>query len=286
LQNDGVPTWGSATWGCSSVSFILHNEVYAGVSRFDDIDIAVPALISREAWQLAQGRLNANEYTGRPSTRFLLRGVLYCECGLRMHGESKGRYTAYRCAGRDRSTCRKRAKGGLVDSAAWSALRDVFTDSAAVRARLQAVRESLTETVSLDDLRDRLRKAKRKETAVTMSLMDPDLLDVRADIKAQYRIAAEERRRAEGDLAAAERAQGTSGAEWIEDAVAGVREFMQHATDPTKKQAFVRWLVRRADMKEEAVQMTCFFVPKPSSKLQDSGHFHGLQVVVNARLAA
>ena len=117
LRAAGAPTWSGRQWGHSSVSRILTNETYAGTAYFgthrregkllrlrepsERIPLQVVPLVERATWEQVQARIAENPKIGRPSDAYLLRGVLYCTCGRRMHGERSRKCYSYRCSGRD-----------------------------------------------------------------------------------------------------------------------------------------------------------------------------------------
>jgi site-specific DNA recombinase len=162
LRDAGAPTWSGRKWGKSSVGRILCNETYAGVAHYgthkregkllkiresaDRISVAVPALVTREQWLRVQARLASNPYVGRPSLKFMLRGILHCaKCGRKMTGEISRKGRAYRCTGRDplRHTgqiCRSRVGVTSLDNAAWSVLASTFSNVTLLRQTLQSRR--------------------------------------------------------------------------------------------------------------------------------------------------
>jgi site-specific DNA recombinase len=103
LNEAGVPTYSDARgkrkkrggWEQSAVRRMLRNETYAGVWRYGkesskDWDslptVAVPAIVSREMWEMAQRRIDENRRTRRrePKHQYLLRRRAWCGCGLKM----------------------------------------------------------------------------------------------------------------------------------------------------------------------------------------------------------
>jgi site-specific DNA recombinase len=290
LRAAGAPTWGGGKWGKSSVARILSNETYAGKAHYgthrregkllrlrdaaDRISVPVLALVTREQWERVQGRLAANPQVGRPSSNFLLRGILYCaKCGRKMNGESSRKSRSYRCAGRDSlavkgERCGNQARIAEVDLAVWSALRRVFSDPEFLQDTLRR-RESELRNIEphhIEDLRKRLGKLRLKEKTVLTAMLDPDLAAERAAIKVLYKAAVEERRRVEAELARIESAnQVTAPAvNWVNETAEAIRELMADLTEPATKQEFVRRLVTRAEWDSGEIRMFCVLVPKLS----------------------
>lgn len=310
LRASGILPWNPrGKWGKSSVGRILANETYAGVAHYgthkregklirlrataDRIALSVPALVSREQWERVQSRLASNPYAGRPSAKSLLRGVLFCaKCGRKMAGGESRRGRSYRCTGRDRlrvegELCRNDAKGEELDGAVWQLLSRTFTDAAFLRETLQ-LRESGLRDVhpgQVDDLRKRALKLRRKEESAMSLMLDPDMAERRTQIKAEFKAAAEERRRVEVEIASLENPRQSSGLGWIDEAALAIREFIAIAT-PEIKQQFVRRMVQRAEWNGEEIKMTCFIAQKSATSSARCDQFGGLQVVVTAKVAA
>jgi site-specific DNA recombinase len=313
LREDGVPTYTGRKWGKSSVSRILQNETYAGVAHYgthrraggnvrvlatsERIPVTVPALISREQWQRVQTRMGENAQVGRPTTTLLLRGILHCgACGRRMHGETGRKGKSYRCAGRDRlrtlaEPCTIHASAPAIDSAAWAAIRRIFTDAEYLRGLLRSREESLKafDPAALDELRKRALKLKRKEETILSLMLDPDLTDRRSELKREYRAAADECRQVEAEIAAIEKANqaGRTSAEWLVAQLAEIREFVADLRDAALRQEFVRGLLQKAELIGDEIRMVLFIAAKSATTSTHCDQLpDGIQVVVTARVAA
>jgi len=97
-------------WAHKSVYHILSSETYCGVLRYgkeigyrgkggkrpkeEHILVDVPAIVSRETWELAQARKAYNSKIAKRKMKheYLLRGLITCGCGGAMVGTSKGKY--------------------------------------------------------------------------------------------------------------------------------------------------------------------------------------------------
>jgi site-specific DNA recombinase len=125
----GIPTPGesrrgrprireSGMWAFGTVRRILTSETYMGVFRYgrmggyhrgkkrstrpkdELIALEVPPVVSREVWEAAQERRNHNKRISGKK-RYLLRGMVVCECGRKMTGSVSGSdISRYRCGGR------------------------------------------------------------------------------------------------------------------------------------------------------------------------------------------
>lgn len=313
LRERGEPTYAGRRWGHSSVRRILTNETYAGVAHYgthrregkvlrlrasaDRISLPVPAVVARELWLRVQARLSSpSANIGRPSSACLLRGLLYCHCGRRMHGDrSRGSY-AYRCAGRDvmrhsGEPCKVSINARAVDSAVWSAIRQVFMDSGWLRSELAKQQAEIVKDADsgrLPALRAKVEKLRRREDAAIATMIDPDMAAGRAAIKSQYRAAVDERRRVESEIATAEQAELATvpAEEWLEETVSAVREYIADLENPAARQEFVRRLVGRAEYEGGNIRMALFIDAKMGNTSARCAQFRRLQITVNARVAA
>lgn len=112
LAEEGIPGPAGKGWLYSSILRMLKNETYAGILRRKDEQpdwepVKVPPIISRETWEKAQARLNANKRFNPKRTRgkFLVQRLVYCGlCGhtltvvTRTEGDKSWSY--YTCTAR------------------------------------------------------------------------------------------------------------------------------------------------------------------------------------------
>ena len=116
LNQIGIPTPSQAKglsrnhtgWSYVSVNYLLSSETYCGVLRYgkrigyrggkrpieEQILVDVPAIVTREMWELAQARRAYNSKMAKRRMRreYLLRGMIYCGCGRVMVGANGRRY--------------------------------------------------------------------------------------------------------------------------------------------------------------------------------------------------
>ncbi len=286
LREQGAPTWSGKKWGHSSVHRILTNETYAGVAHYgtfrragkllrlrnreeERIALQVPPLVDRACWERVQRRLaeNAGSRPGRPSSSFLLRGILYCSCGRRMCGEKSRKHHAYRCSGRDAlrvsgEHCRASVHAGKLDALVWQQLLRAFTDVEALEELLREEEEALRQAdpESRPKLAAQVKRLKGREEAALALLLDPDFAADRPKLKSEYREAQQARMRAETQLAAlAQQETAAHGSrEWVREVVALIAEDLESLTEQAARQSFVQRAVTRADWDGEEVTMHCF----------------------------
>lgn len=162
LTAQRIPTWADrreAThgkkqayghWNDVVIIRLLRKAVYAGnyeywmsyadghkrtIPREERRSAAVPAIVSRETWELAQRRLDAGRsQSKRRGTAFYLIGRRFrCSCGYAMVGSRKGHEntdTAYTCAGkRSRPPCSTPSyHGARTDTAVWAWIASLIRD--------------------------------------------------------------------------------------------------------------------------------------------------------------
>lgn len=321
LREIAAPTWSGRKWGHTSVRRILTNETFAGVAYFgthrrvgaqlklrnpqERIALPVTAIVTREQWEAAQTILRENPaQVGKPSTAYLLRGVLYCVCGKRMGGEFSRKCRAYRCSGRDamRHTgvgCTRRVSVPKLDAAVWQSVLDVFTDAARLRGILAEYQAELRDQVPdrSEALARQVRGLRGKEDRCLSLMLDTDMAGDIATLKRRYLEAQRARQSAEAELsriAAVHRQVENAGA-WIERVANVLRENLLTMTDPAARQGFIRGLVSRAQWDGSmSVKLDCFLGAEMDTTCSRSVLFgagqlpqsKGLHFSLTARLAA
>lgn len=317
LRSLGVPTWGGKRWGHSSVRRILVNETYAGMAYhgthkrdgkrltlrnpIERIAIPVPAIVPRELWDRVQRRLAANPCNGRPSSRYLLRGLLHCgACGRRMTGNSRRGHTTYRCNGRDASRhqgapCKLCVNARRIDTTVWEAILSRFTNVDFLRSvlseherALRADEELEAPESKLQGLRAQVAKLKRRESAAVLSLTDADLMDARPALKQKYREIRAELLRVESAIASIEQSARVVaiGADWLKETVELLRGYIPTLESPEQRQEFVREVISRAEWAGDEVRLHCFIGAKAGSMHSSSDQFRSLAFTIVAKVAA
>src|ERR1041384_256452 len=114
----------SCTWESVTVQRIISAETYAGVWYYgkEQIPVQVPALVSREIWELAQEKRIYNiKFSKRKMKReYLLRGLIFCGCGRGMVGTNGTYYCTRRYQTSGGEACTEGfVKGHVVESITW-----------------------------------------------------------------------------------------------------------------------------------------------------------------------
>jgi site-specific DNA recombinase len=157
-------------WDRSTVYWIVISETYCGVLHYGkfigengrggkrsldaQISIEVPAIISRETWELAQERREYNRKIAKRRTKreYLLRGLIKCGCGFRMIG-TKGRYY---CNGRIRKySCKEPlVPGQVIEPLVWAYVMELITSPGRFEERLR-----LAQAKELENTKPRRKEA-------------------------------------------------------------------------------------------------------------------------------
>ncbi len=155
-----------------SVYEMLRNEKYTGVysytvNRSDKkaepetirIENSHPAIIDRDTWERVQKIMNAKKNNGRkPKADYLLTGLVFCECGSAMHGQTSKRkgdgqeyeYRYYLCS----AHCgNKSVKADYVEECVYSYLQALMTDEnkATLQTTLAKYKRELQAATAVDE---------------------------------------------------------------------------------------------------------------------------------------
>lgn len=168
LNQMGLVTPNGKKWQRSTIRTVLINEAYCGTWRFqkegraieETIPVAIPAIIDRQTWELAQNQIKHNkEYAkrNRKPGRYLLATHLTCGyCNYKMFGQAKDQYMYYVCRNVGLSKekiceCHNpRFIVKIVDSKVWDKLEEVSKDKDKLLEGLrgyQATQESKVEPI-------------------------------------------------------------------------------------------------------------------------------------------
>jgi len=154
-------------WETMAVRRIILAETYCGVLYYgknigangrggkrpkeEQIAVIVPAIVSREIWELAQARRAYNSRVAKRRTKreYLLRGLIKCGCGHSMVG-TKSRYY---CSGRNHTNilenrCKEPSVNGrLLEPITWDYIMNLITDPTLFEQRLRQAQTQEAENV-------------------------------------------------------------------------------------------------------------------------------------------
>jgi site-specific DNA recombinase len=157
------------------------------------ITVPVPALVSAEQFDLAQGRLAANQRSARRSTThpYLLRGLVSCGvCGLSCSGVTRSasdtRYRYYRCRGKLAKVSSGRASccparfipAGQLDELVWADLCAVLQQPQLVAQALQRAHSGAWVPQELRRRQATLRSVRASVTRQRQRLLEAYLAEV------------------------------------------------------------------------------------------------------------
>jgi len=112
----------SGLWNVGTIQKMLSNESYTGIKRWFDKEIkkewvyTIPQIISVSLFQKVQKQLKENlkNYDNYKKNHYLLDGLLYCDCSIRISSETKvrpyGKTQKYFC-----SSNVKKSRGELIN---------------------------------------------------------------------------------------------------------------------------------------------------------------------------
>lgn len=256
-------TAGVHHWEPTTVSRILRNETHKGIwhwnktkkvkrgdrmvqverPREEWLTLTVPQIVDEATWARAQTQLDRNKQHARRNAKrdYLLRGLVFCECGRRWTGRYKNHLgrAYYRCPvtetepWRGKCTYRHGIEQGKLESVVLAAVKDFLLNPeirakgmASERERVGVERQRLTENLAAIDKRisDVQRRLGALLDAALTDGFPADIIDQRKrDLLAERETQVREREQALARLSA-------TGAPDIEAAI--------EALAPTVEQAF------------------------------------------------
>lgn len=153
-------------WSPATVRRIISNPVYKGVwyygktrrtkvggktsqknrNESEWIPVSVPAIVDEQIWEAAQACLARNKQESLRNTKreYLLRGMIFCQCGRRWTGRYKNHLNRayYRCPTTEAEHWRNRCSmpGGIlqtkIETAVWESVKSFLLDPKNLRAEL------------------------------------------------------------------------------------------------------------------------------------------------------
>lgn len=264
LQSDGVPTWTGKKWWYTSVEAVLKNDTYTGAGSHGSIVVPVPPLVSQELFDRCAARLSSNPNWGRPTGRYLLRGLIWCDCGKKMYGDTSHDRRRYRCRGRHRQVGAEAAEETVflaVQDALGAALPGLIREHVDGLRRLHGGREN--------ELRTALERARRMEQRAMEDSMSCDD-EQRGWYRERIREAAAERRRIAAELGAIESVDSLASLlDLPADELAGlVRQEVAELLTPVERREFIVRSLDRAVFDGAGFVLTVpFYGPEMASYL-------------------
>jgi site-specific DNA recombinase len=161
LNSAGLPTPSmgngthvvSATWDHVTVSRLLRSKVYVGQAHWGAVPMTVPPIVSQEDFDAVQPMLESNSaFTKRHQKHeYLVKGLLFCECGARMYGHSNdhGKWRYYFCS----KNCGrfKNAVAGTIERQAFTDAYKLLSDHKVVRDLYRKQKAADPERTALAD---------------------------------------------------------------------------------------------------------------------------------------
>lgn len=132
-------------WSRTVINHLLHNRAYIGEFHFAGHVLSCPPIVDEKVFIAVQRNFEEQrrKHTGRPSTKYLLRGMLWCgKCGRRCITSPNHGYPQYRCGHVQLAPYKKLCDvPGIsvahIEAAAWGALWTMLSDPAALGEQLR-----------------------------------------------------------------------------------------------------------------------------------------------------
>lgn len=216
LNENKIPSPLGKRWHTSTVGRILHNEVYAGVfynfkyqteitSRGSKerkykkrpneqrYPVEVPAIVSREIWELVQAKIKENGLKTRKGRRYnyLLSGQITCGvCGREYYTCPQYNGPYYRCAGSYRivtlNTCKApmlpaktNSKTLGLDDLVWNAVAERLKNPDLILKELRRQQENGEIASSITEIEKKL--ADKEKRLLELDKQKNELLDFRME---------------------------------------------------------------------------------------------------------
>jgi DNA invertase Pin-like site-specific DNA recombinase len=154
LQSRGITPRKAAYWNPATIRQMLKNTMYVGEYQRCGHTWAVPAIVPRDLFDDVQREMHAvyQRLVGRPSSKYLLRGMLFCRrCSRRMHGTlchtgAGGKWPHYRCDGKHHrnpslpAPCSAPRVGArVIEELVWREIWKLLSDPARFRRLAEAL---------------------------------------------------------------------------------------------------------------------------------------------------
>jgi site-specific DNA recombinase len=246
------------------------------VDKAEWIPVAVPALVSRETFALAQERLAENRRLSLRNTKIpsLLQGLLVCEqCGYGLYRSSsgslagaRGRVQYYRCTGADRyrhlagpvCSCRM-IRVDYLDQLVWQQLLELLRRPELVRAELERRREQNLHSSPVQQRKEQLERELSRSKQQLDKLLDAyqeDLLTL-ADLRERApelrrKIGTLEKERQSQALRALEEQRWSELNQSLEAFLTKLNQTVEHLSTE-EQQRIVRLLVKQVDVGKETI---------------------------------
>jgi DNA invertase Pin-like site-specific DNA recombinase len=181
LQSRGIKPRKAGYWSPATIRQMLRNTMYVGEYQRCGHTWVVPAIVPRDLFDDVQREMRAvyERLVGRPSSKYLLRNMLFCSCSRRMHGTvchtgSGGKWRHYRCDGKHHrnpslpAPCSAPRVGArVIEELVWRHIWKLLSDPARFRllAEALAAEERAKAPARRDPTRE-LESLKRREARI------------------------------------------------------------------------------------------------------------------------
>lgn len=198
-----VPTKYGGKWRTCTLSYILVNEIYAGVYHFGEVrtEGGVTAIVDAATWREVQKRMDSVKGTRVRSESYLFSGKIRCGvCGEPMvgrsgHGRNGSAYSYYCCRGHRHKTCDKKdVKKSLLEEAVVSSVIEILNDNEVVdwiadsvmkTQKAEAEKNRTAPTTLRAELADVNKKIKGVMSAIEQGIVTPTTKERLEELEAE-----------------------------------------------------------------------------------------------------
>ncbi len=190
LRSEGIPSpFNSPLWTRMALARLLSNKAYTGETvikwQFGGLDEnitipgATPAIIDLQTYEAAQERLRLNkEFAKRRGKRdYLLRGLLFCECGRRMVGHYLKGHRYYQCMkGRldEKLHCSRTVRADTLEQGVWDKIQTCLSNPKMILGEIEKQQDNKALVQMEKDLvtkQARLKALSQNEAIIARKIM-------------------------------------------------------------------------------------------------------------------
>jgi hypothetical protein len=119
-------------WNMTTMRHLLRNKTYMGHGSWNSVPMKAPVIVEQEVFDAVQHMLERNASFAKRYTRheYLMRGLMFCECGAKMYGHTSHGRRFYRCG---KNCGRKNVRAEPIEQKAFTYAYQLLSSSAVIR---------------------------------------------------------------------------------------------------------------------------------------------------------
>ena len=293
LNADGLLPREAPAWTPGTVRHVLRNPVDTGRWRYnvqkrvsrntceprpesDWVRATVPRIVTDAEFEAAAQAIEriSTFHVGRPSRKYLLRGLARCaRCKRPLYAYPNRGRAYYRCGNFDRLTLKRNCDAPRIwvselEAEVWDAVEkscdpDILAVALADGRKRTERKDAQAERQRLERMISNLKK---RETRATRMLLDQDLESTWSEVRADLKVTIGQRRQAERELQALDQTADQLSSADLTQACAIAKERIRNAKDWEQRRAVVTEWVHdiRVDGDETLIKFVRPATPVPS----------------------